>query len=156
MNNHSFCLVCVCFVTELLQRFNKPILVVVYLETEENEFDFQYLNGITIAWRSLVILLQNHVRHWIRCEVTIHQIICISSSAPPPPFPTIPSKAINWYVADLMLIIEFIIIHCRASCLMLHSHRSLVIPKKEWVKKRNSGGQLKGYYYSNIIEMLMT
>ena len=41
--------VCVCVVTELLQRFNMPILVVVYLETEENEFDFQYLNGITIA-----------------------------------------------------------------------------------------------------------
>ena len=109
MNNHSFFF----FVTELLQRFNKtmPILVVVYLETEENEFDFHYLNGLTIAWRSLVILLQNHVRHWIRCDVTLHQIICVSSSAPPPPLPTIPSKAINWYVADLMLIIEFSIVH---------------------------------------------
>lgn len=47
-----------------------PILVVVYLETEENEFDFHYLNGITIAWRSLVILLQNHVRH-IKLDVML-------------------------------------------------------------------------------------
>lgn len=36
------------------------------------------------------------------------------------------------------------------------SHGSLVIPKKEWVKKKNSGGQIKGYYYSTKIEMLMT